>query len=460
MSSGINMYRRWYSLAVLVLLTTLSVRVMAETILVDESCSLFDAITAANADSASNGCPAGSGADTISLPAASTITITGPVTNRFGQVLPYGLPAITSAITIEGNGSAIERDDAPETQVFRIFEVHSTAVMSLKNLTVRNGLSGTNSSGGGIANRGSLTLFNVTVSENNADSENNTGGGAGGINNNTNGVLIIIDSTIRDNTAKHGGGGIVNRGVLTIENSVISGNKSVNGGGGGILSFFGKTATIFATTIEDNTSASGGAGLQSLGTTRVTQSVFRGNHSETIGGGIHSQDSLTISNSTLSGNTADISGGGLTGQDIVTLINTTVTNNTGGGISRAGAIPPVFNNTIIANNEAADCSNIPDYVDTGNNWFSDTSCNGTADGDPQLGPLADNGGPTWTHALLDGSGAINAGDIAICSADPVDSKDQRGNPRPEPDGSQCDIGAFELQDAAPPPEDVFEDSFE
>src|SRR5205814_2005 len=62
-------------------------------------------------------------------------------------------------------------------------------------------------------------------------------------------------------------------------------------------------------------------------------------------------------------------------------------------------------------------------------------------GNANLGPLADNGGPTLTHALLLGSAAIDAGDDAVCAADPVSGVDQRGVIRPQ--GAHCDIGAYE-----------------
>ena len=61
--------------------------------------------------------------------------------------------------------------------------------------------------------------------------------------------------------------------------------------------------------------------------------------------------------------------------------------------------------------------------------------------DPMLGPLQDNGGPTWTHALLPGSPAINQIPKAACEVE----TDQRGEPRPETGGTMCDVGAFEVQ---------------
>jgi hypothetical protein len=80
----------------------------------------------------------------------------------------------------------------------------------------------------------------------------------------------------------------------------------------------------------------------------------------------------------------------------------------------------------------------------GHNWIEDDTCTGVADGDPGLGPLADNGGPTKTHALGDDSGAIDNGDDAICSVTPINNVDQRGVVRPQ--GKHCDIGAYEKRD--------------
>jgi hypothetical protein len=85
----------------------------------------------------------------------------------------------------------------------------------------------------------------------------------------------------------------------------------------------------------------------------------------------------------------------------------------------------------------------------GNNIDEGATCGWGSDSgsmsriDPLLGPLADNGGPTQTFALLTGSLAIDAGDDATCSAAPVNGLDQRGVTRPQE--SHCDIGAFELK---------------
>src|SRR5439155_20384804 len=113
-----------------------------------------------------------------------------------------------------------------------------------------------------------------------------------------------------------------------------------------------------------------------------------------------------------------------------------------GGLWSTGANITI---TIVANNTAPNCDagGGSPIVDSGSNLTypgTDTSCPGT-NGDPKLGPLQDNGGPTFTRALEVGSAAIDAGDSS-CSG-----SDQRGLLRPV--GTACDIGAFEVQDNPP-----------
>jgi len=104
---------------------------------------------------------------------------------------------------------------------------------------------------------------------------------------------------------------------------------------------------------------------------------------------------------------------------------------------------------VISGGVGGDCflSGVPP-TDQGHNLSSDGTCftpsttNGDITADPKVGPLQNNGGPTDTMALLDGSPAINAADNALCPA-----TDQRGIARPQPAGGVCDIGAYE---ATPP----------
>jgi hypothetical protein len=180
---------------------------------------------------------------------------------------------------------------------------------------------------------------------------------------------------------------------------------------------------------------------------------------------------MVIANSTISGNAASGSelgiGGGISIYSGVgypfsslTLINSTVADNNGstegGGIGNmvgAGAnATTTFVNTVVADNtapEGANCSAAGGTLTSlGYNMEDFNTCNFDQPSDqpntnPLLGTLADNGGPTETHALLAGSPAIDAGDNSTCAAGPVSGMDQRGILRPQ--GLVCDVGAFEVE---------------
>ena len=169
---------------------------------------------------------------------------------------------------------------------------------------------------------------------------------------------------------------------------------------------------------------------------------------------------VMLTNATISGNSVSNEGGfgvggGINNQEALVLNATTITSNTakeGGGFDGSFTGQITVKNTIVANNPGGDCVpflGVGSLMSEGHNLDSDGSCGLTAAGDlpntdPKLGPLADNGGPTQTHALLAGSPAIDAGDDTTCPA-----SDQRGFPRPQ--GTACDIGAYESEFAAPQP---------
>ena len=254
-------------------------------------------------------------------------------------------------------------------------------------------------------------------------------------------TVTLSDMTIRNGYAETGGG-ILNTGTLTLNNTTVSGNRAVQDGGGICNE---ATLTLTNSTVSGNTATVGGGIFNFLGMAEVINSTVSGN-TATLGGGIT--------------NTANA---------ILRLSNATVSNNTaanGGGIAILFS-PTDFRNTIIADNfddigGSNDCVALPPLTvgSSGYNLDSDGTCFDLpmlVPGDlimmePFLGPLAENDGSTFTHALLPGSLAIEAGNPAGCTdaEGGAIGTDQRGKPRPETAGGICDIGAFEVQPEAAP----------
>ena len=199
------------------------------------------------------------------------------------------------------------------------------------------------------------------------------------------------------------GGAIQNLRNLTISSSTIARNSS-GARGGGI--FNSGSVTVIASTIEGNSGGSGG-GISSFGNTTIKNSTLSGNTVTGRGGGLYSgfNQTLTVTNSTVSGNTAETLGGGIANVGTLNLASSTITNNlagqSGGGVSSFGASDVVnATSSIAAGNTGGNISILGGL---------NTDTNNLIDVDPLLGPLADNGGPTKTHALLPGSPALNAG---------------------------------------------------
>ena len=233
-------------------------------------------------------------------------------------------------------------------------------------------------------------------------------------------------------------------GVVTLSHlSIISGTDSF--GGAGVYVISGGQLTVQNSLIADNVTSGSGAGIYNTGALVVQNSTFSGNSvtSNNSGGGIRNEGTLTVENSTFSGNSA-FWGGGLINNNgaILTVQNSTFSGNAmtglpgfGGGIHNDSTMR--LSNTIIANTQGGnDCSGDP--VTNDHNLIEDNTCIPALNGDPRLGPLQDNGGSTWTHALLPGSPALDEGSNASCL-----SADQRGVSRPQPIAGVCDIGAFE-----------------
>lgn len=365
--------------------------VTAATFTPTDVAGLVAAINAANTNGQS---------DTIEL-GGGTFTIT-TVDNTLDG--PNGLPAILpdggSTLTIR-NGTIERSAAAPD---LRFLYVSAEATLSLETATLHAGILNSPYSGGAVVNLG---------------------------------TLLVVDSTLSDNrTWPYSGGAIQNLGALSVASSIFSGNSAAFGGA-----------------------------ILNGGTLSVAGSTFFQNFAEHEGGAIY--NGLTISairNSTFSANTSTWGGAILNASLIGSITNTTFafgeashTGDRGGGIynSSDAQILELSSNIVAESMGTAprDISNAGTIVSASNNVIGIGDGSGLTNGvngnqvgslaaplDPLLGPLADNGGPTFTHALLAGSPAIDRGSNPAALA-----TDQRGPGFARVSGAGTDVGAFELQ---------------
>ncbi|MBW3598844.1 MAG: LEPR-XLL domain-containing protein, partial [Planctomycetes bacterium] len=306
-----------------------------------------------------------------------------------GRVTIVGAGAGQTVIDAGGDDAAIP------SLADRVFHVLGGASLDVEGLKITGGVTGLRRDGGGIAiDGGALALSASEVSGNSA------GGDGGGIANNG-GEVVIADSTIADNSAEPfgAGGGLLNRGQATVTGSTFSGNRAAGSGGG----------------IHNDDSAQ---------TLSVASSTFSGNTADR-GGGMHLAESgaiVLLHNTIVAGN--HIPGGfGPASNDIDGMVDPESAFNLIGHAATSGGLTDGTNGNIVG-------VDVTTVLDTA---------------------LADNGGPTLTHALLSGSAAIDAGDPDFDPAafDPPLVNDQRGEGFDRVVGGRIDIGAVELQDGAP-----------
>ncbi len=311
----------------------------------DGRCTLREAIIAANSDIASGlvpgECAAGSGADTIILPAGIyTLTIGGS-----GEDLAAtGDLDITGDLTISGAGAASTIIDGGG--IDRVFQIIGAISVNISGVTVRNGNPGASAIGGGISNGGALTLNNSTVISNTSYD------GSGIYNSGT--LTLTSQATIRANVAANSGSGIFNdvSGAVTIIGSSVISNTSLNGSAGGISN--AGSMTLINSSVISNTSGGSGGGIGNAGTLSLSYSTVMSNTANGVGGGIGSSGTVMMSHSTIAGNRAD-NGGGLYNSGTMTLTtNITVSANAGlyagGGIfNDSGGMLTLSNSAVISN---------------------------------------------------------------------------------------------------------------
>jgi hypothetical protein len=379
---------------------TITVDDATSTVATDGRCSLREAINNANSDSDTTGgdCASGDeGLDTIEL--LTDIALTA-VDNDFDGA--NGLPLITTDVIVDGNDHVVERD--PSVPNFRLFHFVADpdarfAESMIRQVTIKNGTEGVRVEGGA---RFADTLITIT------------------------------DSVVSGNTGR----GVTGEYVI-LANSMVLGNFDA-----GIV---GYNVDVDNSAIFDNS----GWGIRSGGGV-VSSSTVSGNQDGGILTGATGRD-VRITNSTISGNSGDGVSVGIVGSS-ATITQSTITRNSGDGVVAYGffvpADPPLeIAGTIVADNLGENCTSnwTPStlgFMDRGSNFSDDDSCPDGFEAITGLDPvLADNGGPTKTHALFPGSSAIDAG------GDGCPDTDQRGVSRPQ-DGNDdgvpaCDAGAYE-----------------
>jgi parallel beta-helix repeat protein/predicted outer membrane repeat protein len=347
-------------------------------------------------------------------------------------------------------------------------------------------------------NGGGLNTFYGDAQVQRTTFTNNSAGTQGGGISTGFGEFVLEDSIIADNSAVGAGGGFRQiEGNSVVVRSSFTGNSSGANGGGLSINTNGDPGflTVTDSTISGNTASMNGGGIFSAAsaTTTITSSTLSGNTSFGSGGGIYSGKlflptgggKVTVNSSTISGNKAFDGAGVYNRYSTIIISHSTITNNTppsgfGGGFGiearESSATITRLNSTIVSGNSNLDvvAVQVIDNPNPGNPFQSDGfnligngngSATFTQPGDqtgvtnPLLGPLADNGGPTMTHALLAGSPALDAGDPNFEPADPDGDPmtddavphDQRGAPFGRAfDGNssgsaRIDIGAYESQ---------------
>ncbi|HLJ92950.1 MAG TPA: right-handed parallel beta-helix repeat-containing protein [Gemmataceae bacterium] len=306
-----------------------------------------------------------SGQDTIAFGVTGTINLT------------KALPDLSKSVTIAGPGAnllTVRRDSGGS---YRIFSVDGGATVTISSLTIANGIGPQPLQvGGGIANSGTLTLNNSTLTGNSAFE-----GGGGGIFNSASAMLTVNNSTLSGNSSGDGvGGGIRNDGTLLINGSTFTNNSATVGGaiqntgalmvntctlssnsaneGGGLDNNSG-SLTVDNSTLSGNVASSGGGGailsvLGAPGTVLVNGSIFSGNSAASFGSAIDCSGTLTVNNSTLSSNQplAPAVGTIYIGAGTAALSNSIVSANSsvgGGGIFVNGGTLTINNSTISGN---------------------------------------------------------------------------------------------------------------
>ena len=447
-----------------ILLSTITVTSLADSLNAGNGVTLRDAIQAANTDTSVDGSVAGE---------ANTQNVINFTPGLAGTIaLSLGQLTISSTMKIEGLGAANTIIDAQQSS--RIFNITVMAGnVSLDSLTLENGMTTENGPGSenappGNGEGGAIQSFStgtLNVQNSVLSGNSTTGNAAAGGAIFASAPIVLTNSTLAGNfttgVVASGGAIAVNQLVtvtVTATNSTFSGNFTAgNGAKGGAIADTSGAVTVSGSTFSGNSTAGGdsnGGAIFGQSAVTLTNSTFTGNSTSgpsAHGGAIFAGGALTVTNSTISGNstkggTTGGTGGGIFAAAGLTVANTILAQNTDNGIA-----PEIFETggvirfSLIGDNTGTGLAAAPVGKPDANGDLIGTH---TAPIDPKLGPLADNGGPTQTLAELAGSPAIDSGNDLL-AIDPQTSSlltnDQRGASFNRILGAAVDMGAYEVE---------------
>ena len=382
------------------------------------TCTLRQAIDAANVHATAGTCVAGS---------VNEIVFAAPLANAV-ITLQQGQLSVTQPLTIVGSGQMLDAYNAS-----RLFEI-SNATFSASHLALGGGNAAGNN-GGAVYISGSTDtrLDHCAIYGGSAHS----GGGIGMSNSN----VTIVDSQIKFSFATNSGGGIDVRSgsTLYVARSTISDNSADSNGGVAVYGLSGANvpATFVSSTISGNNATTHHGGVYgSFSNLSLTNTTVYGNTSGGFGGGVFADRSATtLVNSTVSQNSSDAGSGGVGGKisGSITLLNSIVAGNSGG-------------NCYNGNNFVAVSANHSLVYSGGTCQIGDGSNGNITSVQPALGPLANNGGPTRTMALDAASPAVGAGSVALATFDGLPLQyDQRGTRFARTLDGAVDMGAWQGQ---------------
>lgn len=429
----------------------------------DETPYEFTGVVTTLADEQDGFLGAGAGDSLREVMLAAEI-LAGPQSITFAEALRGGtillsgtqLPTIAGNLTIAGLGADVLAIDAAGRS--RVFEIAAGATGRIGGLTLRGGRSGPSTHGGGIVNRGQLVLSQCAL-----DSCQAAGGGGGALANDG-GHLTVESCSFATNWAIGSGGALITSGTAVVRDSVFVGN-STSSDGGAIANYAtaaGGSLRLERCSLHGNRSVGqwagkGGAVVSHAGLHLGSSTLF-GNQAR-YGGAVALLGDAILANCTFSGNeaTGTPSGGGALWVQggSARLVNCTVTANRvtgrwyggGGGVHVDGESAAVtLQNTIVAGNTTvltgADSSPVANFLVLAGT-AEHAGLSNLIGGDPRLGPLQDNGGPTLTHLPFPGSPAIDTGsnELAVDLEGQPLANDQRGFARVQHD--RVDLGAVE-----------------